>query len=145
MSDLTKLTKAQLIALVVQLHVAQAPVEVVAQVVATCGAPTIAGTPCTVKGTRKECRHHGGRTDEELLAHAKEVQAKKDAYLAKMATPEGMAAKVEYAAKKAAKKAARARTREANLEAAKICRAQGVSTSGPEWAAIRDALLHAQA
>jgi hypothetical protein len=112
------------------------------EVAVTCGAPTIAGTPCKVTGTREACRYHGGRTDEELLAHAEEVQAKQEAFL------EARRAHAAKAKAKGPRKVRRATPggltrKEANKAAAAWARDNGFSASGQEWADMRDALLTA--
>jgi hypothetical protein len=89
MSDLTKLTKAQLIALVVQLHVAQAPVE---EPVEEPKARFV------TKGARKdlvaEAPHFAGMSTKEVVAAVLGVTeglTKKQVAAGKKGLPEGWA------------------------------------------------------
>lgn len=95
----------------------------------TCGAPTSAGTACTREVEEGSCFQHEGRSHGEWLAHHAQVRAEKEAYVA---SGKGQARKARKAARSAA-----------NHAAADWARANGFSTSGPEWEAKRNELLGA--
>lgn len=101
----------------------------VTQDATTCGYPTLEGTPCKFSAT----------TDGRCGKHTPEKVAARDARVAQAAKD-----KATYLAEREANprptKEQRKDPSNPNRRAAALCRALGLSPSGPEWQYLRDGL-----